>query len=387
MVDCLAFDYDDLSELGQGDEGTVFAIHGDELLAVKMLEPVPPDLEARLEAMLALAPASWGGDAHDPRHLFLAWPGAGARWVYEDTVSGLVLPRISHDVSLVSALGPDGRSPRQPARYLDWVRMAKGIAYIVERLHEADVVVGDMSPRNILVTREGLVTLVDVDSMQFHFRGRMFPATRFTPEYAPPEYASATVQYTKDGDRFGLAVLLVQILLGGDHPFEGAATAGSNTTLVDNIRTGRNRIASPASLMPVPRQPPGKILPREIHALARRAFSATRERPSAAEWHAALTNMWVRLQTCSSNVNHQFAQELLACPWCAGPDLFPPSAPSDAAPRPRGGRRVDPAAGVPSNLTVHRSPPSASRPPGALAPLGFILLIALVLLIAIGATP
>ncbi len=85
----------------------------------------------------------------------------------------------------------------------------------------------DLKPDNILVQPNGLVSLVDIDSIEvLDKQEQLFAAPVATPEYSPPEYHRPQLRQGKYlpeiWDRFSMSVIFYKLLLG-IHPF--AATA------------------------------------------------------------------------------------------------------------------------------------------------------------------
>lgn len=87
-------------------------------------------------------------------------------------------------------------------------------------MHEKGILMGDINPRNFLVTPQCAVYLVDCDSYQFGG----FSCPVGTPLYTPPEVhrsmrAAGVENYgyirTEDNERYSLAVLLFEILMLG----------------------------------------------------------------------------------------------------------------------------------------------------------------------------
>ncbi|HKV13095.1 MAG TPA: lanthionine synthetase LanC family protein [Thermoanaerobaculia bacterium] len=103
--------------------------------------------------------------------------------------------------------------------------LCRAVARAYARLHERGVVHGDVHPRNVLVTREGEVRLIDFGIARWNgASGRLAHPWRggvaffFEPEYAeavraeqPPPDASFT------GEQYGVAALLY-LLATGTHP-------------------------------------------------------------------------------------------------------------------------------------------------------------------------
>lgn len=108
------------------------------------------------------------------------------------------------------------------------LRICFNLAAAIYQMHATDhYVLVDMKPENILIQPNGLLAIVDTDSVEVIENGvAIFPAPVATPEYTPPEFYRNSRE--KDGtigeswDRFGLAVIFYKLLCG-IHPFAGSA--------------------------------------------------------------------------------------------------------------------------------------------------------------------
>src|SRR5436305_1951244 len=96
----------------------------------------------------------------------------------------------------------------------------------MDALHSRDYVVGDVNESNILVADTALITVVDTDSFQVRDPDgkTVFHCPVAKPEFTPPELQGRQlhdVDRVPAHDRFGLAVLIFQLLMEGTHPFAG----------------------------------------------------------------------------------------------------------------------------------------------------------------------
>ncbi len=329
-------------ELGSGAEGFVFAVADSDDLCLKVYDEAADDLDHRLDAMLRAAPYLWRGD--HPEHVHVAWPQAKVVDEHQRT-RGFLMPRLdrSRHARLELLFDPGRRSELlEEPTWGQLLGIAGRIARLVAALHAEGVVVGDLSGSNIWVARSGHVTFIDCDSMQVRdpATGHVFPARKSTPGYVPPEVArrdAAAIGHEQD--RFGLAVLVCQLLMEGDHPFEGVPTVpdGGDTTLDDNVVHQRNRITHPERLRPRAGDLPTALLPAEVRRLAEAAFgpghAEPAQRPPAAAWSDRLTAARANVTGCRANPRHLYPPTLPACIWCelraAGlGDHYPPVAPA-----------------------------------------------------------
>jgi DNA-binding helix-hairpin-helix protein with protein kinase domain len=331
-------------ELGSGAEGFVFAVAGSDDVCLKVYDEAADDLDRRLDAMLRSAPYGWGGD--HPEHVHVTWPQAKVVDEHQRT-RGFLMPRldVSRHARLELLFDPGRRSELlEEPTWGQLLGIAGRIARLVAALHAEGVVVGDLSGSNIWVARSGHVTFIDCDSMQVRdpSTGHVFPARKNTPGYAPPEVVRGeAAAIGHEQDRFGLAVLVCQLLLEGDHPFEGVPTGpgtrdGRDATLEDNVVHQCNRITHAERLRPRAGDLPTALLPPEVRHLAEAAFgpghTEPARRPTAAAWSDRLTAARANLTGCRTNPRHLYPPTLPACIWCARRqaglgDHYPPAGP------------------------------------------------------------
>ena len=182
------------------------------------------------------------------------------------------------------------------------LKLCFNVATALRQMHKtASYVLVDLKPDNILVRPNGLVSIVDTDSLEVIEQGRcIFAATVATPEYTPPEYYRGVkpgeVLIKDSWDRFSLAVIFYKLLFG-IHPF--AATANppydQYNSLGDKIKEGLfvhdPDKKSMFKVVPPPHRKFHQIDAR-LQKLFIRAFSEGHldedKRPTAAEWCQAL---------------------------------------------------------------------------------------------------
>ena len=215
----------DAAPLGVGGQAKVFAASADGWLAAKIYHR-PTDAQARkLAAMLANPP-------DDPmsaqEHISIAWPLDSLRKMYGDQgFAGFLMPRVSGMRPLFNVYNPVTRRQELPLfNYLYLHRAARNVSSAVRALHNRGYVIGDINELNLLVTETALVTLVDTDLFQVRDpqTGTVYRCPVGKPEFTPPEHQGKNfrqVLRTEASDRFGLAVLIFQLLMEGAHPFSG----------------------------------------------------------------------------------------------------------------------------------------------------------------------
>ncbi len=108
------------------------------------------------------------------------------------------------------------------------MKVCYNIAAAIHQIHATGkYVLVDLKPDNILIHSNGLVSIVDMDSIEVIENGQTkFPATVVTPEYTPAEYYEGVrpgeTVIEKSWDEFSMAVIFYRLLLG-IHPFAASA--------------------------------------------------------------------------------------------------------------------------------------------------------------------
>lgn len=182
------------------------------------------------------------------------------------------------------------------------LRICFNLAAAIYQMHATEhYVLVDMKPENILIQPNGLLAIVDTDSVEvIEDDVAIFPAPVATPEYTPPEFYSNDRK--KNGtigepwDRFGLAVIFYKLLCG-IHPFAGSANPPYDNlvSLHEKIEHGlfvhRTINTSVFSVIPPPHKQFNKLDPN-LQELFIQCFEEGHQdpeaRPTADEWCSAL---------------------------------------------------------------------------------------------------
>ncbi|TCO48020.1 protein kinase domain-containing protein [Actinocrispum wychmicini] len=308
--------------IGRGDEGIVFRVEGTDDLCAKVYFNEPDQARHdRLTALLRAEPARWRGDHAE--HVHVGWPRE--MLVNEAGLAcGFLMPLVDGQ-PLTKLFEPAMRTTAvDEPTWRVVIVVAARIARLVTMLHDAGIVIGDLKPENLLLSRSGHVTLIDCDTVQFTDArtSRAYPCTRFTPEYCPPLPGNGTYRPDRGHDNFSLAILVCQLLMEGNHPFEGVptGTSAADGAAPENIRLQNNRILFPERLVPVTGGIPTEVLPPEVADLARTCFGVGHRdqaaRPSAQSWADALDRAGFQLMGCPNNERHLYHQSLRECAWC-----------------------------------------------------------------------
>ncbi len=182
------------------------------------------------------------------------------------------------------------------------LRICFNLAAAIYQMHATDhYVLVDLKPENIIIQPNGLLAIVDTDSVQvIENEVAIFPAPVATPEYTPPEFYRSHRQENgtigEPWDRFGLAVIFYKLLCG-IHPFAGSAKPPYDNlvSLHEKIEHGlfvhRTLNRSVFSVIPPPHKQFEKLDPN-LQELFIQCFEEGHQnpeaRPAADEWCSAL---------------------------------------------------------------------------------------------------
>jgi hypothetical protein len=324
-------------QLAGGGSGGVYSVTS--LPGVVFMRYLPrtlardPTLERRLRVMVAHPPAGW----LEPRsgHVMLAWPSevvledgqfVGFLMPAVDMANTVELHRVTNPSDRRTATGPHSWPSGFTWKYL--VRTAANLAHATHVLHQSGVVIGDFNERNVRITRDARVTLLDCDSMQVTdpVSGERFFCLVGSPEFTPPELVYADWETTvrhPSSDLFALAIHIYQLLVEGEHPFRGAwAGRGDKPPVTELARQGIWADQRRGKLRPRPAAISiYSLLPDSIVDMFRAAFEGgagnPTARPTADQWQQSLTDLAADIAKCDENPSHEYWAGLQRCPWCA----------------------------------------------------------------------
>ncbi len=304
--------------LAAGGEGKIFDVVDRPDLVVKVYHnPISPEKAEKLKALSQRGTERLLGIA--------AWPVDVLLDEESGDVAGILMRRITDAEEVHSLHSPRSRLQKFPeASWAFLIYTAANIARAVSVIHDHDLVIGDLNPKNILVTRQATIHLLDCDSFQVRAADRTWRCEMGFPEYTPPELqglAFKDFDRSKEHDYFGLAVVIFQLLFIGRHPFSGRFLGAGETTLNDAIRerrfafgadAGKRRMQQPPATLPL------EAVPAPMRELFRRAFLSenANDRPAPSDWIEPLEALGQSLQVCTLHNGHHYFAELTACPWC-----------------------------------------------------------------------
>lgn len=182
------------------------------------------------------------------------------------------------------------------------LKLCFNIAVALYHIHKlSNYVLVDMKPENIMVQPNGLISLIDIDSVAVVKNNKViFPAPVATPEYTPPEYYKG-IKLDGDGmnetwDRFSMSIIFYRLLCG-IHPFTGSCITPYEKCngLVDMVQNGLFPNGQKNSFFKVIPPPHNKFknLESVVQELFKRCFNEghnnPNNRPNADEWCRSLS--------------------------------------------------------------------------------------------------
>jgi hypothetical protein len=212
------------------------------------------------------------------------------------------------------------------------VRTAANVARAFANVHASGCIVGDVNHSGVLVSNDATVTLIDCDSFQFSYHGRLYYCGVGVPEFTAPELQGkslARIHRTANHDNFGLAVLIFYILMMGRHPFAGRYLGTANPPLESAI--AEFRFAYSARRNETRMDPPPNVatlsdLPLVLRNAFEHAFGpsgASGQRPTATEWACILDRAEGEVVSCLSSPVHHYFQSARSCPLCRMESAYP----------------------------------------------------------------
>ncbi|MFO0847111.1 MAG: hypothetical protein U0871_00940 [Gemmataceae bacterium] len=288
--------------VARAGEGSVFRVEGHEALLLKVLtRPLTARAVEKLQTLAAI----------QPRPGYTALPVEVVVDPSTAQAVGFVQPYFGRAVPLTRVLDTHGRAAlKLPDDLAFRVKLCRLLADAFTRVHQAHLVVGDVSDGNFLLGRDRLgrawvVYVIDCNSFQVTVRtprgNEVFVSGVATEAYAAPEVQPtdwATSLRSVHSDAFGLAVLAWKLLFGGSHPFAVVTPRSVDVPPLGERVARRLFPFRPGTPLPPgwaapDLRPPLTVLSAEVRELFFRTFSAAdpRDRPPAGEW-AAVFRSW-----------------------------------------------------------------------------------------------
>ncbi|MEH2455350.1 protein kinase domain-containing protein [Nostoc sp.] len=320
--------------IANSGEGKVWQTNHNGYLA-KIYHSQTPERVQKLAVMIAHRPKEPNSHLN---HISFAWPKSVLKDAQGDCV-GFLMPEIKEAKELIDVYNPKKRKDLKLD--IDWRFLhttALNIASIIEAIHTSDYVLGDIKPQNILVNDRALPSIIDTDSFQVRNPkiNKVYRCLVGSEGYTPPELIDkdfSSIDQTEVHDRFRLAVIIYQLLLGGQTPFAGKwIGAGEPPETNDRIRQGLWLYAPNSLIQPVDMTIPLEIVHPEVQRCFLRCFNDGYKnpnlRPTVGDWVKALRLAVNELTICGKLDSHYYRRTYGKCYWCdratkLGIDIFP----------------------------------------------------------------
>ncbi len=317
-------------QLAAGGEGAVYFIANAPNTVAKVYHK-PPDAQKveKLTVMMGMGTPHLLGIA--------AWPTDLLRYENGREVAGFVMPRLIEFEEIQRLYNPIMRMKSFPqSTWAFQVRAAYNLAAAFDEVHKAGCLVGDVNQSFAFVSKQALVKLIDCDSFQIQRNGKHYLCEVGTPHYVPPELQGKSLRgitRTENHDRFGLAVLIFQMLFVGRHPYAGIFNGKGDPSfeqLIAEYRFSQGPLAHTWQMGTPPHTPTFADISPEIGMLFRRSFergSESNARPKAADWLPALKQLEQATIECKADAGHKYWKGANGCVWCrlankGGPEYY-----------------------------------------------------------------
>ena len=247
------------------------------------------------------------------------------------------MPRLSEFQPIQCLYNPVQRLKTFPRAGWDFqVRAARNLAASFDEIHKVGALVGDVNQSSAFVSAQALVKLIDCDSFQIRPNGKAYLCEVGVPHYISPELQGKPLRgltRTENHDRFGLAVLIYQLLFVGRHPYAGVYSGTGDPSfdqLIAEYRFAHGPAAHTWGMKPPSNIPIFSDIPGALAILFRRAFERGSEngtRPKPVEWMNALQALESSIAVCENDAGHKYWRGVSECVWCrlarrGGPEYY-----------------------------------------------------------------
>lgn len=331
--------------ISEGAEGAIYKIEGKHSGVVKIYKD-KNDAKMKQEKLMAMIDMAKKGYL-DKSNLFdyVAWPCAPI-FDFNYNFIGYGMMRMSPKYDFKALLAyPYENSHCKNLSMFDRIEILINLADVFSRVHSVgnSIVIGDANARNIFVTENNNVILLDADSFTIDYKGKYLPCTVCEPGYVAPEIYKSVKgssyeklprgsSFSKESDNYILAIHIFQVLFRCP-PFSYCRTNDKVPSLPYNSKDEKAANGYCALFKKVngfempPQAPPISAFPKIFEELFKRAFIDSLNdphlRPSAEEWKKALSNYKKTLKRCENgNNNHQYSNALSKCPYCSADERY-----------------------------------------------------------------
>jgi len=205
------------------------------------------------------------------------------------------------------------------------VQYAYALSVLVYTVHRAGYIIGDMNPKNFVVSDKTYVYAVDVDSFQFRNNGELYRSSGRIKDWLHPDLHTqewTELELKPEHDYFALAKLIFQLLMFGENPYACVYNDPlRDVTGADAVRYRHYPYSDLQAKNHGIKIRPGAIHPKflstSLSALFERAFLGKLEDiPDTREWAYALEKFQNSLKVCDRNKSHSHNKDTV-CPMCA----------------------------------------------------------------------
>lgn len=315
----------DLSmKIGEGATASIYKANiSNELWAAKIYKPERIVPAEKLEAMLQTPPENINIIHDNQIFIQYTWVKYLLKDIKSKKIVGFIMPLVDqnstnsldtyYDPVLIKRLSGIAQSALSFR-----LEIAKNLCELVNNLHKLGHYFIDIKPQNIRVYKDNnRVVLMDCDGFSIkniNSRPDRFPADLISTDFIAPEVLKNHLSPKSLGeaqDRYGLAVILFELLNGGTHPFQGIVTDSSIQVSTNDERASLglypHGILTHLKVKPRP-QSIHDLLPVHTRRLFDQAFTSL-NRPSANEWLAHFdyifnSKMLVRCTSYPNDVRH-----------------------------------------------------------------------------------
>lgn len=220
-------------KIAGGGEGDIYPVAQSAGLVAKIFreDKKTPEREEKLRNMVQLKLTEEQLD-------YITWP-RDVIYDNQGRFAGYIMSRVDHVQSLTMLYS----SEKFDLRYR--LLAAYNLCASIDMIHSAGLICGDLNPQNIMINLDiedkenGFhVVLVDADSYHFVTPQKTFRCEVGLPDYIAPEVQKKMVAgvslktaplptYSRQSDRFALAVHIFNLLMNGCHPFACAREVGN----------------------------------------------------------------------------------------------------------------------------------------------------------------
>lgn len=324
--------------IAKGGEGTICAVEGADDIVAKVYKQ-----EKRTKRRLEKLSLMIRYQLTDIQRKQVTWP---LDVIYEESgFAGYIMPRLhsAEDFTVVCGAGIE------EINLEDRLFIGYNICAAVDTVHSFGKVCGDLNPQNICVNLDTsdpaealMVTLVDTDSYHIVNGQMMYRCEVGQANYIPPElqkrlYGGQSLSsmplptYSKETDRFALAVNLFSLFMNGCHPFACAIDPEEADTIdesldipqpSDNIRKGFSPFFYKKKGITYPTYAPDfTFLPESFQRLFYRTFVDGYKDPtvraSASEWMQVIMEVLQNKDYIKCPNGHIFfINKKVECPYC-----------------------------------------------------------------------